>query len=237
MRPWPWLSRLPDVRKGPTLICPSYSYSLIYIKESNKAKLFSQLALYYSVFGTVFLPLPPWKKESVWQRSRHLASDDKLLDSRAVRWAQVTMGQHCDTDTPTPAPLTRGGSDGSKLVIKFFTIPSERRWYRHRAGQCKLPDPPPICQILTQANNNFSGVVGAPQEGADCKPKYFDVVVVAVRIQCWAKQGESGVKLLCCGATVSEGTMQMSPIVPTEVTLAHGHGGSRVWDTPGIVLR
>ena len=134
--------------------------TLSYIKESNKAKLFSQLALYYSVFGTVFLPLPPWKKESAWQRSRHLASDDKLLDSSAVRWAQVTMGQHCDTDTPTPAPLTRGGSDGSKLVIKFFTIPSERRWYRHRAGQCKLPDPPPICQILTQANNNFSGVVG-----------------------------------------------------------------------------
>ena len=141
------------------------------------------------------------------------------------------MGQHCDTDTPTPAPLTRGGSDGSKLVIKFFTIPSERRWYHHRAGQCKLPDPPPICQILTQANNNFSGVVGGLRMllTADCKPKYFDVVVVAVRIECWAKQGESGVKLLCCEATVRTAQCKCP------ATLEHGHGGSRVWDTPGTV--
>ena len=70
---------------------------------------------------------------------------------------------------------------------------------------------------------------------ADCKPKYFDVVVVAVRIECWAKQGESGVKLLRCEATVRT-QCKCPAIVPAEATLEHGHGGSRVWDTPGTVL-
>ena len=71
-------------------------------------------------------------------------SDDKL---EAVIIVHPVVTQHCTRPGPA-ASLYPGGSDGSKLVIKFFTI-----------RQCKLTDPPLICQILTQANNNFDRVV------------------------------------------------------------------------------